>query len=462
MKPADIENRIAEGESERLEFKTQAKPEDVARSIVAFLNGSGGELLLGVGNDGRVIGLPRAEATAQHLRSELPDLISPPALWTVEPVRVNDRNLLFIEVPQGLDKPYVSGGAIYFRRADKVVPASRDEISHLIRHRAETEPRWERQLAVGAELDDLDERLIRETIRLARDAQRWKKTTDGVPGFLNSLGLIDHGKLTNAALLLYGKEPCRLLPQARVRLLSMPEGKTGDRYTFDRIFDQCLLRTAKELPDALESQIGGVESRFSKQWQRTDRALFPMTTLREGVMNALVHRDYAQSGSVMISVLHTSLRISNPGGLPGELKPSDLKKDHPSLPRNPVLAHVCFLHGLMELVGRGTQRIVEDCRSANLPDPKWESSPLATTLTLFSNIATGGEEELNDRQRLILKELRAQGVLRPTQITQLLGSGVTDRTVRTDLQRLADRGLLIRRGRGRSTSYAVGEEGQKR
>jgi ATP-dependent DNA helicase RecG len=60
-------------------------------------------------------------------------------------------------------------------------------------------------------------------------------------------------------------------------------------------------------------------------------------------MNALVHRDYWLAGSTIISVLRRSLEISNPGGLPSKLKPSDLKKDHQSLPRNPDLAHVCFL-----------------------------------------------------------------------------------------------------------------------
>ncbi len=179
-------------------------------------------------------------------------------------------------------------------------------------------------------------------------------------------------------------------------------------------------------------------------------------------MNALVHRDYAQSGSITISVLQDSLRISNPGGLPKELKPSDLKKDHLSLPRNPDVAHVCFLQGLIDKVGRGTQRIIEDCQNAKLPEPKWESTRLETTLTFFSAFAGVPEEELNDRQRRILDELRAQRVLRPSQVARLLRSGVTDRTVRTDLQRLADRGLLVRRGRGRSTSYVIREEAEKK
>ena len=149
--------------------------------------------------------------------------------------------------------------------------------------------------------------------------------------------------------------------------------------------------------------------------------------------------------------------ITNPGGLPAELKPADLKKDHASLPRNPDVAHVCFIHGLIENIGRGTQRIVEDCKRTQLPEPKWQTSRVETTLTLFSAPAkpSAKAEELNERQRRILAAAERGAYLRPKELAQLVGEGVTDRTVRNDLQELVDRGLLLRRGRGRSTSYVA-------
>ncbi len=404
----DLHRLIEKGEGEHAEFRPGATPsETVARIICAFLNKGGGQLLLGVGDKGQIVGVPDAETELRTLKAELPNLISPPALWNVEHVRLADQDLMLIDVPEGQDKPYLVEGAIYLRRGGRVVAANRDEIGQLIHRRAEVGQRWERQLSMGAEREDLDEQLVLQTLRFAVDSQRWQGGTDDSTGFLNSLGLIEQGGVTNAALLLYGKTPSRTLPQARVRLLVMPEGKTGNRYVVDRLFERCLLQTAMELPQALGVHVGGVESRFSKGWQRSDRPMYPMTALREGIMNALVHRDYTLSGSTVVSVLQDELQISNPGGLPNELKPSDLKKQHPSLPRNPDVAHVCFLHGLIEKVGRGTQRIVEDCREAKLPGPKWQSSSFETTLTLYSPVARGqrAEHELNDRQQQILAAL---------------------------------------------------------
>ena len=213
--------------------------------------------------------------------------------------------------------------------------------------------------------------------------------------------------MTNAALLLFGKQPSRLLPQARVRLLVMPEGKTGNRYSLDKTFDACILQIAEQIPSALEAHTGGVASRFSKEnWQREDRSLYPTTALREGVMNALVHRDYGASGSITISLLPDSLQISNPGALPHGLTPADLKRDHSSVPRNPDIAHVFFLRGLIEKIGRGTQRIVQDCRKAGLRDPRWQSSGMETKLTFFAPAMSSRSEDLNERQQQILDLLQ--------------------------------------------------------
>ena len=458
MRLEDFQEVISKGESKNVEFrKGGVSPDVIAKSVCAFLNSGGGRILIGVGDKGQVVGVKNAGVTTRRLQQRFLHLISPRALWTVEHTQVDKRDVVIVEVPEGMDKPYVAGGAIYLRSGKDAVPASRDKISALIQKGAGTSQRWERQMAMGAERVDLDEKLIGETLRMAVKSKHWQGSSNNTDAFLHGLGLIANGGVTNAALVLFGKRPSQLLPQARIRLLVMPKGKTGNRYALDKSFDSCLLRVADEISATLSLHAGGVESRFTAEsWQRDDRQIYPMTALREGVMNALVHRDYSSSGSITISILPDSLQISNPGGLPEGLKPADLKRDHPSVPRNPGIAHVCFLRGFIELVGRGTQRIVEDCREARLHDPKWQSSSLETILTFFapaSGFTQIRVEDLNDRQQNILAAIQEHKPLSASDVAKLLGGGVTDRTIRNDLQTLVNGQWLIRRGRGPSTLY---------
>ena len=458
MNLKELQSILSKGETPTVEFSLTVDADSIAKTVCAFLNGVGGRLFLGVDDKGQIVGIPNATGMATALPADLSSTISPQSVWTIDQISAEDHDLLVLEVPAGQDKPYVVKGAIYLRRRAQTVAANRNEITALIRRRTESSHRWERQPALGADRLDLDDELVRQTMQRARESQRWNGTENDVDGFLNDLGLTQDGKVTNACFLLYGKNPTRILPQARVRVLVIPGGKTADHYSVDRVFESCLLRTAKELPEGLNLYIGGVASRFSADnWVRSDKSLYPASALREGVMNALIHRDYSSNAAITISIDRGSLKISNPGSLPDALKVSDLKRDHPSLPRNPDIAHVCFLHGLIEKVGRGTQRIVMDCKEAKLPAPKWHTTEFETTLSLFSpdGESSRSTEELNERQQRILSLLQERGRLTSTEVATAIGAGVTERTIRTDLQTLHDRGLLTRKGKGRATVLMV-------
>ena len=460
MNSIDVIKLIETGESETVEFKSSNVPLDsIARVTAAFLNHKGGHLLIGVGRDGQVLGVKDAPELCLRITEHLNKVISPTTLWTVERVAIGSSDVVVIDVPAGSDKPYVTGGSIYFRRRDQVVPATRDEISLLIGSRVKSSLRWERQIAVGVDFNDLDYPMIKETAQRAIEAQRWQGGIDDPQSFLSSFGLTAYGGVTNAGLLLFGKQPERFLPQSRVRFIVMPSGKTGDRYLVDRIFQGNLLKIASEIPAALAGFVDTSSNFSNKDWQRKDLPQYPISALREGVMNALVHRDYSLSGPTIISVLPESLQISNPGGLPAGLTPADLKRPHVSMPRNPDIAHIFYLNGLIEILGRGTQRIVEDFRKAGVRDPKWQSSSLETTLTLFAPSASVRAEELSPRQREIMAVIHERKEVQSGELTSLLSESVTDRTVRNELQTLIRKGLLFKMGQGRSTFYTLNVEG---
>jgi ATP-dependent DNA helicase RecG len=116
---------------------------------------------------------------------------------------------------------------------------------------------------------------------------------------------------------------------------------------------------------------------------RRDTPTYPWGALREGVMNALTHRDYAAfDGQLSIQIKSAQIEIWNPGRLPEGMTVQDLPRGHVSRPPNPNIAHVFFLRGLIERVGIGTQRIVQECQAAGLPDPVWELRAGGVSLTL--------------------------------------------------------------------------------
>lgn len=215
--------------------------------------------------------------------------------------------------------------------------------------------------------------------------------------FLKYYGLYQNGYLTNAAIILFAKNPAKYCPQSRVRLTVFKDNKTGKEYYYDKIFEGNIFKIVEEITQFFEVNIG-ISSQFNQNnWKRKDTT-FPKIALREGLLNALIHRDYSNvSGSVNIEFYPDRLEIINYGNLPHELKLSDLKKNHLSLPRNPDIAHISFIRNWIEKIGRGTLKIIEDCKEKELPTPKWETGNGFTKI-IFPQITLVGKYSYADIQ----------------------------------------------------------------
>jgi ATP-dependent DNA helicase RecG len=169
-------------------------------------------------------------------------------------------------------------------------------------------------------------------------------------------------------------------------------------------------------------------------------------------VNAFVHRDYAAfEGGMSVGLYPNRLVIWNSGDLPEGIRIGDLKKEHPSILRNPDISHVFYLRRYMERVGRGTQKIIEECRAARLPAPKWEAGPGGVTLTLFAGTGLGETERLNLRQRKLLKDMQVGTLVKTAEYCELLA--VSERQGRRDLMELEQAGFLDREGEGPATVF---------
>ena len=373
-------NLLKQGESSQLEFMEVVRKDSIARHLCAFLNADGGRIVVGVTDEGETIGLSDSQMHKTELQSYLLNVIVPDAPITIFIEPIGQKELLIFKVWGGSKQPYIFDGSIYYRRGTKTQKATSKEISALIHDRQIAEQHWERQIALGVGIDDLDKKIIESTIKGSKKNHRSHFGGEDVIGFLSHYGLYVNGSFTNACVVLFSKSPGKFIPQIRVRLTEYAKGKTDDNLIRDEVFEGNLFNTR----DRLEKYTNGlgVRSIFDKnQWKRIDFT-FPKEALQEGIINALMHRDYSSySSGVAISVYPDRFIISNSGELPDGITIKDLKKNHGPHPVNPDIAHIVFLRGLIDKLGRGTLNILKACKSASLRVPEWKETSSNVVLT---------------------------------------------------------------------------------
>jgi ATP-dependent DNA helicase RecG len=403
-----------------------------------------------------LIGVDNAEDVLGDLHSFLVYRLVPEAPVTIYVEEVEGKKVILVKVQSGSKTPYVFQGSIYLRRNSITNTASPSEINSLIKSRQQAEVHWERQAVLGASIFDLDFQEIEATIKQINKTGRGKEQTD-VDSFLMNYGLYQNGNITNAGIVLFAKEPAKYIPQVRVRLVVFLSGKTDAEYINDLVLEGNIFKNVLAIQDFFKTNLR-LSTRFEKdQWVRKDVSMYPFEALREGVMNALIHRDYSNvRGSVSINIYADRLEIMNFGSLPEELKAADLKRNHMSLPRNPDIAHICFLRGYIDKIGRGTLKIIEDCKQFGLQEPKWISRTGVTTLTFFNKRHEVGEiiiNRLNNRQLNLLTSLKVGEEISFKDYFRGISNDVSERTARFDLSALVNAGWLKKIGETTRTRF---------
>ncbi|MCY2992681.1 MAG: SUMF1/EgtB/PvdO family nonheme iron enzyme [Planctomycetota bacterium] len=385
MNSKAIEDLIHASESERLEFRgTDVDSDRIATTVCAFLNTAGGAVVVGVCEGGVVEPVQNADCRVLEIKESLSHAISPSALWSVSTDATSQGDVVTIDVPAGRDRPYVCQGAIYIRNGVQTVAADAETIRRLIRQQYVAPTRWERLAAAGLELDDLDQREIWKTVAEAQRARNYAfRNVTEILDVLADLGVRQAGQLTNGADVLFAENPSHRLTQTRVRATVYATDKTGD-FVDDRLFEGHAVSLVEQLVAFLDRHVTIASEFKAGKIAREDRPQYPFAALREGVINAIVHRDYAAfAGGMTVGIYSNRIEIWNTGKLPAGLCISDLQEIHPSLPANPDMAHVLYLRGIIERVGRGTLKILEECKALGLRPPQWEESATGITLVVF-------------------------------------------------------------------------------
>lgn len=449
---AALQSLAAQGESQTLEFKrSTAELRRAGETLCAFLNGDGGQVLIGVAPDGRIVGQQVADSTLRDIAATL-GRFEPPARVELSRVDVGGglQVIVLDAAPSRQYAPFVFDARPYKRVGSTTTGMPQDEYARQLLDRNHSRHRWENQPAVGVRLEDLDREEILRTRQTAIEQRRLSAGTSmDVGDILDRLGLRIDGRLTNAAQMLYGTKFLPDYPQALLKLGRF----RGTRITGDILDNkQEHLHAFAMVREAIAwlDRTLPLSARFPKgSIFREDRLPVPAEALREIVINAVIHRELSNPSSyVAVAVFDDRIEIHSIGGFPTGIRAELLVQEHRSFPRNPLIAGAFHRTGAIEVWGRGTNRVIEACRAYGIADPVFAEASGAVTVVFRAAVVAEAPSWHQEGTKLALSRDQVQ-VLEMAEIpaalpTLMKPSGRTDRTKFRDqvLAPLLEAGLL--------------------
>ena len=313
---------------------------------------------------------------------------------------------------------------------------------------------WDDVIEPRASFDDIDKKTVSIFLKASENAGRLPENEGlALPELFEKLRLTENGQLKRASLILFGKDPGKFYPNTFVKIGRF--GKDDADIRFQETEEGNLILQLHAVLKQLNHKFLIRQIEFEGM-HRIEKGEYPVAAIREMLLNALVHRNY-MGAPIQIRVYDDKINIWNEGTLPDGLTLDALKRSHSSRPRNPIIADVCFRGGYIDAWGRGTIKIIDTCKQADLPEPEMKELDGGFIITLFKDNLTS--EQLtklgfNDRQVQAVLFVKEKGKITNSEY-QILNE-VSDRTALRDIDELTEKGILIKEGEKKGTFYKLG------
>jgi len=351
MEAVEILTILAQGEDSQNQFKKNITNADsLAAEIIAFSNGQGGRLFIGVDDDGTISGLLAEDI--QRLNQLISNTASQHVLPAVNPttqnVSIEERLIVVMDVPKGINKPYQDKKGVFWVKsgADKRRATSREEIQRLFQSsgmvHADVKP-------AGQTIADLDIDYFQKFFQ-KRYSEALEDQQLPLEQTIANMNLGKDGELNVTGALLFSKNPSNLLPAFIVKAGAFP----GESITTERYIDSRDIKG--KMSDIFHQTMSFILGNIKHgQGEQTVNSMgepeIPRIVLEELIANALVHRDYFISAPIRVFVFSDRVEIISPGHLPNNLTVENIKAGN-SNSRNPVLAS--FANQILPYRGYGS------------------------------------------------------------------------------------------------------------
>ena len=323
-------------------------------------------------------------------------------------------------------------------------------------------PPFDTSACGNATLKDLSRKRIDWFLETARRERGFPlKTNTDTKALLTHLNLLDDGKPTNAAVLLFGANPQRFHRTAETKCMHCHGTQYRRPFASMQIYGGDLFEQADQARDFILAKINRAIGTRATSITVPATYELPPDVIGEAIVNALAHRDYHSNASVEIRLFADRLEIWNPGTLPGTLTLGDLREAHPSVPNNPLIAESLYLTRYIEKAGSGTLRMIELCQEAGLPEPNYELRAGSFVITLWRDWLTASviaQLDLSDRQRQAVLIIKTSGRLNNLDYQKALS--VSKPTASRDMEDMVRKGVLEKIGTtGKGTYYILNRKG---
>lgn len=423
-------------ETETVELK-EIYTSDLKKEIIAFANTNGGIIYIGVQDSGEIIGVDNADFVMQQISNSLRDSIRPDVSMFTNIELLQEHNKFFIKltISQGTKKPYylsdkgLKPTGVYVRSGTTAAPASEDAIRMMIKMTDGDSFETNRSLIQELTFNKLEDELKRRNLEFTEVQMK-------------NLGILSPDNIyTNMGLLV--SDQC---------LHSI-------KFAIFQGTDKLVFKDRKEFTGSLFNQLtdayktidfyNGTKATFH-ELLRTDERDYPEDAIREALLNAIVHRDYAFSGSTFINLFSDRLEIISLGGLVSGLS-LEAAMLGASQPRNEKLASLFYRMKLIEAYGTGISKIIS-CYKGLSVQPKFENVEGAFRVILPNIHAQ--EKNIEEGKYLpILRLFEKKKEITRNDIEEALGFGTTHAI--NMLKEMQEKELILKIGNGRMTKYVL-------
>jgi ATP-dependent DNA helicase RecG len=309
----------------------------------------------------------------------------------------------------------------------------------------------------GATLRDIDKAQVTAFVETAEATGRLKLKGSRAPkAVLQNFNLLREGEPTNAAILLFGKNPRRFFNNAQVHCFHFHGTEKRKPIASQQPYEGRLIEMIDEAVEFVLGKIDRSVGTRAKSTQVPVKFEIPRPVIVEAIVNAVTHRNYRHNGFVQVIVFADRVEVWNPGELPPGLTPDLLRKPHGPIPRNPLIAEPLFRVKYVEKAGTGTTDMIADCREAGLPEPDFEQRGPHFVVTLWRDWLT--EEVmtrlgLSDRQMKAITFVKTHGRITSAEYQSL--TDVSRQTATRDLDELVGKAVASRHGAKRGSYYVL-------